>query len=309
MIWKKLGLVYCPDGHREWARSHAYIPTTMMLNQDRIRVYAAFLDRAKVGRIGYVDIDAREPLRVLKVSSEPVLDVGEPGAFDDNGVTPITILQHQDKLWLYYVGWQRGVKIPYFLFTGLAVSKDGGESFERYSQVPVLERSNEEPFVRSAAHVHWHNGRWRMWYVAGDGWIRVQGKHVPTYDIRTLESDDGTTWGRKGAVSLYTAGDDEFGLGRPFVIEEAGLYKMWYSIRTFSKGYRLGYAESHDGRSWIRKDGAVGIDVSEGGWDSQMICFACVQKTRHGTYMFYNGNQYGESGFGVAIGVPKEGLL
>lgn len=301
MIWEKLGLVYCADGQQDWARSHAYIPTSMVLSQDCIRVYVAFLDRAQVGRIGYVDLDARDPRRVLKVSTSPVLDIGEPGAFDDNGVTPVTILQYQDMLWLYYFGWQLGVKIPYSLFTGLAVSKDGGERFERYSRVPILERSDDEPFVRSAAHVHWLNGRWRMWYVAGDGWIHIQGKQLPRYNIRSLESDDGIRWQKKGAVGLCADGSDEFGLGRPFVIEEDGLYKMWYSSRTISRGYRLGYAESHDGRSWLRKDGEVGIDVSENGWDSQMICFACVQKTEYGTYMFYNGNKYGESGFGVAI--------
>jgi hypothetical protein len=75
---------------------------------------------------------------------------------------------------------------------------------------------------------------------------------------------------------------------------------MWYSIRTRSKGYRLGYAESADGRSWTRKDDEAGLDVSESGWDSEMICFACVQPTPYGTYMFYNGNNYGETGFGVA---------
>ena len=97
------------------------------------------------------------------------------------------------------------------------------------------------------------------------------------------------------------ADDDEFGFGRPFVLKEDGLFKMWYSIRTRSKGYRLGYAESRDGQSWTRKDSEVGIDVSAHGWDSEMICFACVQRTRYGTYMFYNGNNYGETGFGVAV--------
>jgi len=301
VIWKKLGLVYCADGQWDWARSHAYIPTSIMLSEDRIRVYVSLLDRAKVGRIGYVDLDARDPLDILKVSSRPVLEVGEPGTFDDSGVTPISVLPYQRKLYLYYVGWQLGVKVRYFLFTGLAVSGDGGESFERYSRVPIVERSNEEPFVRSAAHVHRNDGIWRMWYVASNGWIRVHGKAVPRYDIRNLESDDGISWGKNGAVCLRPASEDEFGLGRPFVIEEDGLYRMWYSIRTISRGYRLGYAESQDGRSWLRKDGEVGIDISDRGWDSQMICFACVQKTEYGTYMFYNGNNYGESGFGVAI--------
>jgi predicted GH43/DUF377 family glycosyl hydrolase len=274
----------------------------MMVNEDCIRVYVAFLDQAKIGRIGYVDLDARDPHCVLKVSHNPVLDIGEAGTFDDNGVTPLTILRHQNELWLYYLGWQLGVKIPYLLFTGLAVSHDGGESFLRYSRVPVLERSDDEPFVRSAAHVHWDDGRWRMWYVAADGWIDVHGKLRPRYDIRTLTSADGIAWDQRGTVCLKTSGDNEFGLGRPFVVkEEDGLFKMWYSSRTFTDGYRLGYAESYDGKNWTRKDREVGLTVSDNGWDSQMVCFGCVQKTRHGTYMFYNGNQYGKTGFGAAI--------
>lgn len=301
MIWKKLGMIYCADGQLDWAFSHAFIPTSIVLGDGRIRVYAAFLDSSRVGRVGYVDLDASNPLRILKVSRRPVLNVGEPGTFDDSGVTPISILQYEGKLYLYYIGWQLGVKARYFLFTGLAVSRDGGESFERYSRVPILDRSEEEPFIRSAAHVHCDSGSWRMWYVAGNRWIHVHGKQVPRYNIRTLESADGISWGKKGTVCLDLANDDEFGFGRPFVIQEDRLYRMWYSIRSISKSYRLGYAESQDGKSWLRKDEEVGIDVSESGWDSQMICFACIQKTPYATYMFYNGNNYGESGFGVAI--------
>ena len=68
---------------------------------------------------------------------------------------------------------------------------------------------------------------------------------------------------------LDLATEDEFGFGRPFIIKENNLFKMWYSIRTISKGYRLGYAESVDGLSWDRKDDQVGIDVSSSGWDSK----------------------------------------
>ncbi len=89
--------------------------------------------------------------------------------------------------------------------------------------------------------------------------------------------------------------------GRPYVIKESGVFKMWYSIRTLSKRYRIGYAESIDGKQWMRKDHKVGIDVSETGWDTEMICCSCIQKTKYGEYMFYNGNNYGETGFGVAV--------
>ena len=283
MIWKKLGLVYVANGEYPWAKSHAYIPTSIMLDELKIRVYVAFLDKDKVGRIGFVDIDASNPLRILKVSEKPVLDIGLPGTFDDNGVTPICIVKSGKKLYLYYVGWQLGLKVRYFLFAGLAISNDYGESFQRYSQVPILDRSDRELFTRSAAWVRQEDNGWKMWYVVGQKWISVNNKQVPTYNVRYLESADGLSWGKQGTVCLELANENEYGFGRPFVIQENGIYKIWYSIRTISKGYRLGYGESSDGLIWTRKDDQVGIDVSASGWDSEMICFACIQQTKYGT--------------------------
>ncbi len=301
MIWKKLGLVYVANSEQDWAFSYAYVPTTIMLDEERIRVYVAFRDRDQIGRIGFVDVKASNPLKILRVSEKPVLDIGKPGTFDDNGVTPICILEHAGRLHMYYMGWQLGVKIRYFLFTGLAISNNDGESFNRYSKVPILDRSDQELFLRSGAYVLQDDDKWKIWSLACNNWIDVNGKQVPTYNMRYMESDDGVSWDKQGLVCLDINNEDEYGFGRPFVIKENGLYKMWYSIRTFSKGYRIGYAESTDGLNWIRKDEEVGIDVSESGWDSQMICFTCIQKTKYGTYMFYNGNNYGETGFGVAV--------
>ena len=73
------------DGKHEWAQSHAYIPTPLVL-PDRIRVFIAFWDNQQVGRIGYVDVNKNNPLKIINISSSPVLDIGEPGTFDDNGV-------------------------------------------------------------------------------------------------------------------------------------------------------------------------------------------------------------------------------
>jgi len=298
--WEKLGLVYCASGETDWAQSHAYVPTTIMLDEKRIRVYVAFLDQHQIGRVGYVDVEAANPLRVLQVSPSAVLDVGEPGTFDDHGVTPVWLLRNHRKIYLFYVGWQLSLCGRYTLLLGRVVSEDGGETFKRCSRVPLLERSDAELYIRSAASLLVENATWKLWYVAGDRWIKKRKKEVPTYNIRYLESTDGVAWGTRGRVCIETVGPDEFGFGRPFVIKDDGLYKMWYSIRTMTKDYRLGYAESKDGISWTRLDEEVGIDVSKTGWDSEMVCFPCIQRTLYGTYLFYNGNNYGKTGFGVA---------
>jgi predicted GH43/DUF377 family glycosyl hydrolase len=300
MKWRKLGRVFAPSGEQAWAQTHAYIPTCLQLDEERIRVYCAFLDSARVGRLGFVDVSAADPRQVLQVSATPCLDIGEPGTFDDNGVSPVCVVQHGGQVRLYYVGWQLGVRVRYYLLTGLAVSDDGGNTFRRGARVPILERSDRELFVRSAPHVLLDDSRWRMWYIAGSEWVRVNDRDVPTYDIRYLESEDGVRWGSAGRVCIEPHQPDEYGFGRPFVQKEQGAYRMWYSIRSRSRGYRLGCAESRDGLVWQRQDETVGIDVSADGWDSEMIGMGCVHRTRHATYLFYNGNNYGETGFGVA---------
>jgi hypothetical protein len=299
--WEKLGLVYVAQGEQSWAQTRAYLPASVVVSEDRIRVFVAFLDSDMVGRIGFVDVATENPTTVLAVSEQPALDVGDVGMFDDAGVNPLSVFGHQGRLWMYYVGWQRSWRAPYLLFTGLAYSDDGGLTFERHARVPVLDRTNQEPMLRSGTFVTPRpGGGFRAWYVTGDRWIDSQGKRRPAYEMRYIESPDGVSWPARGTPCLRPAEPDEYGFGRPFVLEGDGYLRMWYSIRTHSRGYRLGYAESADGLVWERRDGEVGIDVSAQGWDSGMIHCGWLQSTTRATYLFYNGNRYGATGFGVA---------
>ncbi len=76
---------------------------------------------------------------------------------------------------------------------------------------------------------------------------------------------------------------------------------MMYSSRTHSKkSYRFGYATSPDALSWTRRDAEVGIDISGDGWDSQALSYGSVVQWRDRTYLFYNGNDMGMTGFGYA---------
>jgi hypothetical protein len=302
MRWEKLGHVYVARGEQPWAQSRAYLPTSLELDDERIRVYVAFLDSDLIGRVGYVDVHAGDPTRVLEVSRQPVLDAGRPGAFDDSGVNPASVFRHDGRIWLYYVGWQHGTRVPYLLFTGLAFSDDGGSSFQRHARVPVLDRSDAEPTLRSGAFVAPPCGRrgFRAWYVSGESWVESQGRLRPSYGLRYAESPDGIDWPPEGTPCLEPAAPDEYGFGRPYVEDGGDRLRMWYSIRSHSRGYRLGYAESRDGIEWERLDAEAGIDVSADGWDSEMIHCGWVQPAGSATYLFYNGNGYGETGFGVA---------
>jgi hypothetical protein len=299
MKWTKKGVIFCPDGASPWARRCALQPTPLMYSPGVLRLYLAFRDEGGVGRVGYVDVDANNPSTVLKVSAEPVLDTGTPGAFDDNGVVPSAVVRVGRKVYLHYAGYNLGAHVRFTVFGGLAVSDDGGETFHRARRVPVLERTDDEVLFRVAHTVLLEGGVWRVWYGGGSGWVAGPGKALPVYDIRYTESTDGVTFARAGRVCLANAGD-EHRVARPYVIRHGGLHKMFYCAATPARGYRLGYAESADGLSWQRKDAELGLDVSASGWDSQMIAYPAV--VRHGgrTYLFYNGNDYGATGVGYA---------
>lgn len=298
--FRKLGLVYRPDGSMPWARTYALAPTPIEL-AGRLRVYYASCDENMVGRIGFVECERNDPTRILRVKDAPVLDAGQPGCFDDNGVNVTSIVQVGDELWLYYFGYQLHQRTRYSLFAGLAISTDDGETFERVQQTPILDRSDGERFVRSTPFVLRDGSGFRMWYVSGDEWIEVNGKPLPRYGLAHSYSADGINWPRAGARILSLEGDDEHGFGRPFVVPTGSGYRMWYSLRSKSKGYRIGRAQSPDGLTWRRMDDQVGIDVSPTGWDSEIVCYAAEVALNGETYLLYNGNGYGRDGFGIAV--------
>lgn len=303
MVWRKLGIVYCPSGESLWSKTHAMLPTPVLLNPKLLRIYITVCDGQGIGRPTYIDVDPSNPLNVIGVSGEPLLEVGRPGTFDENGVAACSVVHVKNNTYLmYYVGFELGQKIRYRLLTGLAISEDGGNTFKKYKEVPILERSSKELYFRCGPMVIKENDRFKLWYIAGSEWTEIDGKQMPVYSLKYLESRDGIEWENEGVDSLKLNYASEHGFGRPWVIKKSDQdYQLFYSIRSKDLGgYRLGYAESNNGISWKRLDEQMGIDVSQSGFDSEAVMYSAVISIGAKTYCFYNGNNFGESGFAVA---------
>jgi hypothetical protein len=305
MRWKKLGIVWHPEGSQPWARTHGMVPTPVPLPGGKIiRVYLTCLDTEGRGRPGYVDLDASDPTRVLGALRGPLLELGQPGCFDDNGLVVTSVVPvSAEKFHMYYAGFELCQKIRYRIFTGLAISQDGGRSFRRHSEAPVLDRADGELFFRAGPFVMLDGSTFKLWYVSGSSWTRIQGKDLPVYDLRYMESQDGIHWESSGRMSLPVTQEDEHGFGRPWVLKRGqGDYRLFYSVRRRSfAAYRLGYAESSDGLIWARKDSEIGLDVSPEDFDSREISYAAVVDLPGRSYCFYNGNGFGSDGVGLAV--------
>jgi predicted GH43/DUF377 family glycosyl hydrolase len=299
-MWKKGGLIFNPEKKFSWAKNFALQPTPILID-DVLRVYCGFRDDKGVSRIGYVELNPRNPAEVLGWSKLPVLDIGDPGCFDENGVVPCKVLKVGNDIYMYYAGYQLGNKIKFTVYGGLAVSKDQGKTFFRYSKVPITDRNNEELFFKVIHSVIYHEGVFKAWYGAGNSFINIQEKCYPSYNIRYTESLNGIDKWKPGVVSIDYKNDDEYRVARPWVIFDKNEFLMTYYIATISSGFKLAVARSKDGIIWSDNE-SLGIDRSsiQSDWDSEMIAYPSMIEIHGDYYLFYNGNNYGEKGFGFA---------
>jgi hypothetical protein len=307
MAWRKLGLIYYPSGDYPWNQSHAQVPVVDASDEEHWRIYFASRDDQQRSHTSYIDVQPGEPCNILYVRDRPILEPGRVGTFDDCGVMPSWIVDVDGFKYLYYIGWTVRNTIPYHNSIGLAISEDGGRSFQRYAEGPLFSPTASEPYFTGTSCVLRDGGIWKNWYLSCTKWEVIDGRAEPFYHIKYAESQDGVHWVRSGTVAIEFASEEEGGIAKASVLKEGGGYKMWYSHRKASRyredrtrSYRIGYAESEDGTQWRRHDDRVGIDVSENGWDSQMICYPHVIDVKGEKYLFYNGNGFGCSGFGCA---------
>ena len=256
----KKGLIYQPPFDGSWRDNSALQPTAFVM-KDRIRIYICFRDVAGTGRISFVDVDMNDPSKILDISKQPILDIGQNGMFDDNGVAPTAIIEHNDKLLLYYAGYQNPKKVRFVAFGGLAVSFDRGETFQKFRTVPVFERSDEGALFRVPHSVMFDEGKFKFWYGAGGKFILRNDKTLPVYNIWYLETDNLTNIPLRGKEILYT-NSDEHRLGRPNVLKDNKQFKMFYGFGSGKKPYQLGYAESNDGEIGARQDSKLGLHLS-----------------------------------------------
>lgn len=302
MKWRKLGRIFCPSGQHPWMATHATAPIALRLKGNLYRVYFSSRDEKNRSHVCYVELNIKSPMDTLNISDEPVLGPGPLGHFDDHGVYASCIIKHRQKMFMYYIGWNPGVRRPLFYSSiGLAVSEDMGRTFSKVSHAPILGRSDFDPCLVLLPCVMKDRGRWRMWYGSGFKWEEIGENLDSYYHIKYAESKDGLKWQRRGLVSIDLR-PGEKNVAHPFVLKENDKFKMWYS-HNFGHGYRIGYAESADGYVWTRMDDEVGIGPSLSGWDSEALSHPHVFVHERRKYMMYNGNQFGREGFGLAVEV------
>ncbi|MES1147775.1 MAG: hypothetical protein ABUL53_01180, partial [Bradyrhizobium guangdongense] len=256
MPWRRLGLVYVPDGTQPWARSHAALPVPVHLAGDVFRFFFSARDADKRSHVGSVDVEVSETPRVREIAQQPVLAPGADGAFDDSGVGIGSVVAGRDEISIFYMGWNLGVRSPWRNAIGLARSRTPDGAFVRFSPGPIMDRSPEDPYTLSYPCVlRLAPEDWRMWY--GSNLAPAVGNADMQHVIKQAFSTDGIRWTRDGRTVVGFADDAEYALARPSVVQVGSKLLMCFACR--GEAYRLGAASSDDGAHWTRLDGVMGL--------------------------------------------------
>jgi hypothetical protein len=314
--WKKLGKIFDPTQHTlpNECVQFAQAPQALVFD-DRVRIYFSTraVDRSNgkfLSHIAFVDL-SKDLRDVIRVSDKTVIPLGKLGCFDEHGIFPMSVLRNGDAVFGYTCGWSRRVSVSVDTAIGLGISRDGGLTFQRVGDGPVMSASLHEPCLVGDGFVKIIGGTFHMWYIFGTGWMKYAADAEPdrTYKIGHAVSADGITWIKDEARQIIA---DRLGAAEsqalPTVIDLGGRFHLFFCYRqsfdfrkNSARGYRIGHAFSDDLVNWMRDDQNPGLDVTPGGWDSQMQCYPHVFECEGKVYLLYNGNEFGRFGFGAAV--------
>ncbi|MBK6469443.1 MAG: hypothetical protein IPF94_01590 [Betaproteobacteria bacterium] len=314
MEWEPLGKIFDPTEHAlpHGCREFAQSPQALVCD-DSVRIYFSTRSVDASGKflshVAYVDIQ-KDLRRVLRVSDHTVMPLGALGCFDEHGIFPMNVVRVGDLVHGYTCGWSRRVSVSVETAIGLAISQDGGATFQRTGDGPVLAASLHEPCLVGDGFVRLIGNMFHMWYIFGTGWKRYAPDAPPdrTYKIGHAVSSDGRAWTKEEARQIIVdrLGPDE-SQALPTVIEIDGRHHMFFCYRqsfdfrsNAARGYRIGHAWSDDLHNWNRDDDDPRLRISPGQWDSDMQCYPHAFECDGQVYLLYNGNQFGRFGFGLA---------
>lgn len=306
MSWKDKGLIFNVNNRADWMFSHAYVPVALELT-DRIRLFVAFWDQFKCGRLGYIDVDLIDPTKIIAYSKDPILQDSQFPAFDSAGVTPLCIVPEIDHLKLYYAAWRipKDTESRYLLQTGLLIGNKNGEDFSRYcSNTPVLGARTSSEYIRTGGQVIKTQEGYRCYLGVQKGTHNDCDKTLPTYDLECTFSDNGVDWAKDQYPIFQHEQGKILGFGRSAIWRNKdNFYEGLFSVRNWDGTYKgIFYSSSKNGLNWAKPSPDNKAFLPSMTCDNQKeVCFPSLIFKQDKIFMFYNGNYFGEEGLRLAI--------
>jgi hypothetical protein len=297
-IWEKLGHVYTANYIDKSLVSHASNPLAIPVGGDVFRVFFSGRDAENRSSVGWVDIDVVKGSTVERCSEAVFKVTKNSDSFYSHGVSIGNRYESNGSQVILFMAWQIPKNEHWRGDIGRLQLGPDQKSLQLVDDGPFMSVDNEDPISLSYPWVMVEDGLFKMWYGSTVSWNASNGEMI--HVIKYATSTDGLNWDKKGTAIPWALGEAQ-AFSRPTVIKNADGYHMWFSYRRGGGDkYKIGYASSLDGLDWVRALDS-GLTASDQGWDSEMVCYPYVFKHKGRIYMFYNGNDHGRNGFGLAV--------
>jgi len=261
--------------------------------------------------VAYVDLST-DFSTVVSAPKRVEYTLAEPGSFDEDGIFPFSPFIDDGRFFALTTGWSRRVSVDVETGVGLMESFDGGATFSRMGRGPLLTPSTNEPFLVCDGFALRSGQKYKLWHSFGVAWTQCPRTKIweRTYKIGYRESDHLEKWPQGTGSQIIEDVRGEFECqALPTVAKVGGQFLMAFCHRdTFgfrefpSSKYDLGYAESVDGLAWRRDDSMFSFPRSD--FDSEMRCYPHIFERGKEVFLLYNGNNFGQFGFGLARWTP-----
>ncbi len=248
------------------------------------------------------------------------IPLGTSGRGDSSGLAKGSVIKDGSTYKMWYAG-SDGSNLRIYYATspdGLTWTKydntipSNSNTTSTNGRIPLGTSGRGDSSSVTNPHVIKDGSIYKMWYQGSDG---------SSARIFQATSPDGLNWTKtdntiptssnqvstNGRIALGISSGDSVSVFDPHVIKDGSTYKMWYSGASTTVHYRIFYATSIDGQTWVKfnnttpltsnsssTEGRVPLGTSGTG-DESWVSYPSVIKTDQGYMMWYRGATSGDS--------------
>ena len=283
----------------KWINSYAWVPTAYKIeNTNKAIIFFSARNTSNESDTGYFIYDL-DKMKIIKIAKRPILTRGKLGNFDDSAVIPSHLIKIKRKFYLYYVGWTQGKKVPFFSSLGLAIANKITGPYKKISNAPIIGRSKFDPLFVATCFVQKIKRGYSMYYTSNMSWKIKNTTPKPRYLIKKCYSADGIKWETNNNKIIKFEKSTETAITRPWILKLKNNFVMFFSLK--KNNYTIETSVSKDGKTWRRKKIFLFKEDKKIKFDSKAQEYASLVKYKKKLFMFYNGNEYGKNGIGLAV--------
>lgn len=294
MVWRKIDWVALPRDRDMWWKSHAAFPTVTGTDGNQAVVLVSTRNRAQRSSCAFMSIILGDgDVTLIDYSRTPLLEPGDPGHFDCDGVNVTFASGPIDDVTVWYHGWMLLRDGGWINSIGTARG-DLKSGFIRTSPSPVFDRSPDDP--TSLGYPFWYRvaGHNCLFYCSYEQFGNPTRGDTYSYRVRLA---DESLQARGNSLLCHEEG--MMAQSRPSVVEYHGDYLMFVAVK--GSAYHIRCARSSDGLKWEWADSKWWLTPAGSENEINEVAYPYVFLHHDRLTMFYNGDSHGKTGFGVAV--------